>query len=195
MSVPRTHRPGAATTTDASAAAGVSTGSHELPTDAVSSEVSDTQLEYIVYVRLPFPRRGFVNPPQVCWNEQKERHLWRTVMREDRTQPIDWNKLAEDLQVTPLFCMRVISLLINQEQAKLMKAARRPSTFTAPRAGSSTLSPESELLSPSSSIMYEKSQPASTDDPAWELVSSLEECRRAPHNVEPGSVVEWDLDP
>lgn len=65
---------------------------------------------YVVYIRLPFERRGFVDPPQVStvfeskkttgcsggltaeqvdWNDAKERYLWRVLSRSGRSTDLD----------------------------------------------------------------------------------------------------------
>lgn len=33
----------------------------------------------MVYLRLPFKREGFVDPPQVEWDKRKEMWLWKVL--------------------------------------------------------------------------------------------------------------------
>ncbi|KAH0607705.1 uncharacterized protein H6S33_002739 [Morchella sextelata] len=83
---------------------------------------------YVVYIRLPFERNGFVDPPQVDWNDAKERYLWKVLSRAGRSMDIDWNELATDLQVSREFLLQQAAWLYERELSQIQAQMRRAGT-------------------------------------------------------------------
>jgi hypothetical protein len=57
---------------------------------AARTEPKDTN--FTVFIRLPFPRGDFVDPPPVEWNTAKDNALWDILSRPSKGD-IDWKAL------------------------------------------------------------------------------------------------------
>ncbi|KAF8470098.1 hypothetical protein BDZ91DRAFT_719955 [Kalaharituber pfeilii] len=85
----------------------------------------EKEMKYVVYLRLPFPRGAFVDPPQVDWNANKERVLWRILSRTTRNQGIDWNQLAQQFQVSRAFLLQQAAWLYERELSQVRAQMRK----------------------------------------------------------------------
>ncbi|CAJ2503707.1 Uu.00g111010.m01.CDS01 [Anthostomella pinea] len=90
---------------------------------------------YTVFVRLPFPRGDFVDPPLVNWDSSKDEALWGIVSRLSKTE-IDWNEIASKFQVTIDFLIQQAAWLTerhaSQVRAQMRKAAAAAKGSSAP---------------------------------------------------------------
>ncbi|KAJ9155171.1 Autophagy-related protein [Pleurostoma richardsiae] len=86
----------------------------------------DTEPTYTVYVRLPFPRGDFVDPPTIRWDASKDEELWKILSGATKTD-IEWNELATTFQVTVDFLLQQATYLTerhaSQVRAQMRKAA------------------------------------------------------------------------
>ncbi|KAI1408550.1 hypothetical protein F5Y13DRAFT_172244 [Hypoxylon sp. FL1857] len=89
---------------------------------------------YTVFVRLPFPRRDFVDPPPANWDSAKDERLW-SIVSMSRTE-MDLNKVADQFGVTPDFLFQQIAWLTerhtSQIRAQMRKAAAAAKGSSAP---------------------------------------------------------------
>ncbi|KAG0637568.1 hypothetical protein HOY80DRAFT_1050926 [Tuber brumale] len=81
--------------------------------------------KYIVYLRFPFARNGFVDPPQVDWDAGKERYLWKVLSRSNRNTDLDWNALASHLQVSRAFLLQQAAWLYERELSQIQAQMRK----------------------------------------------------------------------
>ncbi|KAH7037246.1 uncharacterized protein B0I36DRAFT_313616 [Microdochium trichocladiopsis] len=79
---------------------------------------------FTVFIRLPFPRGDFVDPPPVNWDSSKDEALWNIVSRVSKTE-IDWNEIADRFQVTVDFLLQQIAWLTERHAAQLRAQMRR----------------------------------------------------------------------
>ncbi|KAI1114733.1 hypothetical protein F5Y14DRAFT_413568 [Nemania sp. NC0429] len=90
---------------------------------------------YTVFIRLPFPRGDFVDPPLVNWESSKDEALWSIVSRLSKTE-IDWNEIAAQFQVTVDFLLQQVAWLTerhaSQVRAQMRKAAAAAKVSPAP---------------------------------------------------------------
>ncbi|KAI0838329.1 hypothetical protein F5Y06DRAFT_296870 [Hypoxylon sp. FL0890] len=90
---------------------------------------------YTVFVRLPFPRGNFVDPPPPNWDSTKDEALWSIVSRLSKTE-IDWNDIANEFGVTADFLFQQIAWLTerhtSQIRAQMRKAAAAAKGSSAP---------------------------------------------------------------
>ncbi|TGJ81163.1 hypothetical protein E0Z10_g7613 [Xylaria hypoxylon] len=98
---------------------------------------------YTVFIRLPFPRRDFVDPPLVNWESSKDEALWSIVSKLSKTE-IDWNEMqaryslliAAKFQVTVDFLLQQVAWLTerhaSQVRAQMRKAAAAAKVSPAP---------------------------------------------------------------
>ncbi|KAL1859749.1 hypothetical protein Daus18300_009471 [Diaporthe australafricana] len=98
----------------------------------------DGDPNYTVYIRLPFPRGDFVDPPPVKWDASKDESLWKILSGVAKTE-IDWVELFE---VTVDFLLQQVTYLTerhaSQVRAQMRKAtaAARSSAAPSPIPGS-----------------------------------------------------------
>lgn len=50
---------------------------------------SDQEKRFTVFIRLPFPRGDFVDPPPVKWDAAKDQRLWDILSRASKGHEID----------------------------------------------------------------------------------------------------------
>ncbi|KAH8662147.1 hypothetical protein BX600DRAFT_465689 [Xylariales sp. PMI_506] len=90
---------------------------------------------YTVFIRLPFPRGEFVDPPPVNWDASKDEALWNVVSGVSKTD-IDWNDIALRFQVTVDFLLQQVAFLTerhtSQVRAQLRRAAAANKSSAAP---------------------------------------------------------------
>ncbi|KAI1379769.1 hypothetical protein F4677DRAFT_407591 [Hypoxylon crocopeplum] len=90
---------------------------------------------YTVFVRLPFPRGDFVDPPPANWDSTKDEALWSIVSRLSKTE-IDWNDIADQFGVTVDFLLQQVAWLTerhaSQVRAQMRKAAAAAKGSSAP---------------------------------------------------------------
>ncbi|EPS37444.1 hypothetical protein H072_8906 [Dactylellina haptotyla CBS 200.50] len=88
-------------------------------------------VRYTVYLRLPFPRNGFVDPPPVDWDASKERSLWKVISKH-RNSELDWNLLAEHYNVSAPFLLQQVAWLYERELSQVRAQLRRVGTVSTP---------------------------------------------------------------
>ncbi|KAI6085296.1 hypothetical protein F4821DRAFT_241200 [Hypoxylon rubiginosum] len=90
---------------------------------------------YTVFVRLPFPRGDFVDPPPANWDSSKDEALWSIVSRLSKTE-IDWSDIAYQFEVTVDFLLQQVAWLTerhaSQVRAQMRKAAAAAKGSSAP---------------------------------------------------------------
>ncbi|KAI1420824.1 hypothetical protein F5Y12DRAFT_787946 [Xylaria sp. FL1777] len=88
---------------------------------------------YTVFIRLPFPRGDFVDPPPVNWEPSKDEALWSIVSKLSKTE-IDCS--AAKFQVTVDFLLQQVAWLTerhaSQVRAQMRKAAAAAKVSPAP---------------------------------------------------------------
>ncbi|OTA54656.1 hypothetical protein K449DRAFT_389117 [Hypoxylon sp. EC38] len=89
---------------------------------------------YTVFVRIPFPRGDFVDPPPANWDSAKDEALW-SIVSLSKTE-IDWNEIANRFEVTADFLFQQIAWLTerhtSQIRAQMRKAAAAAKGSSAP---------------------------------------------------------------
>jgi hypothetical protein len=105
---------------------------------------SNVEDHFTVFIRLPFKRGDFVDPPPVAWSSAKERALWDILSRSPKSNEIDWKTLAERFGVTQPFLLQKASWLyerqLEQVRAQMRRVGNRPSATPSPVPGSATAS-------------------------------------------------------
>ncbi|KAK7972915.1 Autophagy-related 29 [Apiospora saccharicola] len=90
---------------------------------------------YTVFIRLPFARGDFVDPPPVNWDSSKDEALWNIISEVAKTE-IDWNDIATRFQVTVDFLLQQVAFLTerhaSQVRAQMRKAAAVARSSAAP---------------------------------------------------------------
>jgi hypothetical protein len=83
-------------------------------------------VHYTLLIRLPFPRGAFIDPPQVEWDEDKDKKLWRLIAAKPGSggQGIDWAAQADDFGVTEAFLMQQAAWLYERQLRKVKATVR-----------------------------------------------------------------------
>jgi hypothetical protein len=106
---------------------------HHLATTSIMTEVEN---HFTVFVRLPFNRGDFVDPPPVAWSGAKERALWDVISKQSRGNEINWTTLAEQFEVTQPFLLQQAAWLyerqLSQVRAQMRKVGNRQSATPSP---------------------------------------------------------------
>ncbi|KKK14962.1 hypothetical protein P175DRAFT_0531365 [Aspergillus ochraceoroseus IBT 24754] len=105
---------------------------------ATLNQAGDTK--FTVFIRLPFPRGDFVDPPPVEWNAAKDQALWDILSRPSKGNDIDWKALAESFDVTLQFLLQQAAWLydrqLSQVRAQMRKVGTTHSNAPSPAPGS-----------------------------------------------------------
>ncbi|KAB8236970.1 multidomain presynaptic cytomatrix related protein [Aspergillus alliaceus] len=95
---------------------------------------------FTVFIRLPFPRGDFVDPPPAEWNSAKDQALWDLLSRPSKGDDIDWKALAERFGVTLQFLLQQAAWLydrqLSQVRAQMRKVPTTQSSSPSPAPGS-----------------------------------------------------------
>ncbi|KAH6645838.1 hypothetical protein BKA67DRAFT_663721 [Truncatella angustata] len=97
---------------------------------------------YTVFIRLPFPRGDFVDPPAANWDSSKDEALWNIVSEVSKTD-IDWNEIATRFRVTVDFLLQQVNFLTERHTSQVRAQLRRAAAAAkGPSAPSSVPGPE-----------------------------------------------------
>lgn len=98
--------------------------------------------KFTVFLRLPFPRGDFVDPPPVEWDAAKDQALWDVLSRPSKGDDIDWKTLANSFGVTLQFLLQQAAWLydrqLTQVRAQMRKVGTAQSTSPSPMLGSTS---------------------------------------------------------
>lgn len=102
--------------------------------------MADQENHFTVFIRLPFNRGDFVDPPQVSWSVAKERDLWEIISRATKDNEVDWKGLADHFKVTEQFLLQQSAWLyerqLSQVRAQMRRMGNRTSATASPVSGS-----------------------------------------------------------
>lgn len=79
-------------------------------------------MKYTVYVRYPHERDGFVDPPLVDWDPEKEQSLWRALREEEH---FDWQALSSKFHVSERFLLQQAAWLYEHHLRQVKMEIRR----------------------------------------------------------------------
>ncbi|KAF2805341.1 uncharacterized protein BDZ99DRAFT_525044 [Mytilinidion resinicola] len=107
------------------------------------SVLSKPEIHYTAFIRLPFARGDFVDPPQVDWNATKDRALWKIISRSPKTADLDWEDLALKFQVSQAFMLQQAAWLYERHlthvRAQMKKVGGSNTTATGSGGSSHTV--------------------------------------------------------
>ncbi|KAK5047974.1 hypothetical protein LTR84_006164 [Exophiala bonariae] len=80
---------------------------------------------FTVFVRMPYKRGTFVDPPPVVWNTTKEHALWDILSRMAKNSDTDWKSLAEQFEVSERFLLQQAAWLYERNLQQVRAHMRR----------------------------------------------------------------------
>ncbi|KAH0398329.1 hypothetical protein KCU89_g7351, partial [Aureobasidium melanogenum] len=89
------------------------------PSPAYKSAPADSSVHYTCFIRLPFPRGDFVDPPQVDWNSTKDRALWKIISKASNSKELDWEDLSTKFEVSLAFLLQQAAWLYERHFAQM----------------------------------------------------------------------------
>lgn len=99
-------------------------------------DMTDLEDHFTIFIRLPFARGDFVDPPPVDWSAAKERELWEVLSRSSKGHEIDWRGLSQRFKVTEAFLLQQAAWLyerqLSQVRAQMRKMGSRSSNTASP---------------------------------------------------------------
>lgn len=67
---------------------------------------STTKPQYTVFIRLPFPRQDFEDPPPVEWDAVKDKALWKLISTASNSNELNWEELSTRFNVSLSFLLQ-----------------------------------------------------------------------------------------
>ncbi|RFU27056.1 hypothetical protein B7463_g9278, partial [Scytalidium lignicola] len=112
---------------------------------------SQPEPSYTVFVRLPFPRGDFIDPPPVEWDDTKDKALWKILSKASKNSDIDWRELATRFDVSLEFLLQQAAWLYERQlvqvRAQMRKVgASKGSTAPSPIPGSTSENAGGEVM-------------------------------------------------
>lgn len=103
-----------------------------------------SQRHATVYLRFPFARNGFDDPPIDHWNPEKQKLLWRRLSSAESRSEIDWDRLSAELKVSVPFILQQSAWLYQLELDQLRHEMGRVQKWKRSTSHEPTLGPEQE---------------------------------------------------
>ncbi|TVY33140.1 Autophagy-related protein [Lachnellula subtilissima] len=85
--------------------------------------MSSSDPSYIVFIRLPFPRGDFVDPPSVEWDAAKDKALWKILSKASKNSDIDCQ--AAKFEVTLAFLLQQAAWLYERQLLQVRAQMRK----------------------------------------------------------------------
>ncbi|KAH6671675.1 hypothetical protein B0J14DRAFT_594167 [Halenospora varia] len=113
--------------------------------------MSSSDPSYTVFIRLPFPRGDFVDPPSVEWDAGKDKALWKILSKASKNSDIDWSELAAKFEVSLPFLLQQAAWLYERQllqvRAQMRKVgASKGSAAPSPVPGSTSENAGGEMM-------------------------------------------------
>ncbi|KAK4609453.1 Autophagy-related protein 29 [Fulvia fulva] len=94
------------------------------PSSPVREVVKARPPQYTVFIRLPFIRQGFEDPPPVQWDAAKDRKLWK-IISAGKSSDLDWEGLSQDFAVDLQFLLMQAAWLSERHMERMKKQVAR----------------------------------------------------------------------
>ncbi|CAK7273159.1 hypothetical protein SEPCBS119000_005502 [Sporothrix epigloea] len=93
-----------------------------------SAPLPALQPNYTLFIRVPAPRNGFVDPPDVDWNKEKDDALWQVLSRASKND-INWNELSENFAAPVDFLLIQATILTERHVSQVRAQTRKVATL------------------------------------------------------------------
>ncbi|KAN0106082.1 hypothetical protein V8E51_008958 [Hyaloscypha variabilis] len=90
--------------------------------------MSSSEPSYTVFIRLPFPRGDFIDPPAVEWDAAKDKALWKLLSKSPKNTDIDWSELATKFEVSLPFLLQQAAWLYERQLLQVRAQMRKVGT-------------------------------------------------------------------
>ncbi|TIA64551.1 hypothetical protein D6C77_01356 [Aureobasidium pullulans] len=100
------------------------------PSPAYKSAPADSSVHYTCFIRLPFARGDFVDPPQVDWNSTKDRALWKIISKASNSKELDCKSARFDVSLA--FLLQQAAWLYERHFAQMKAQMKKLSPSACP---------------------------------------------------------------
>ncbi|KAK4555423.1 hypothetical protein LTR86_007720 [Recurvomyces mirabilis] len=83
------------------------------------------KVQYTCYIRLPFARGEFLDPPRVEWDAGKDRALWKVVSLASNSKDLDWEDIAARFEVDLPFLLQQAAWLYERHLEGMRKQMQK----------------------------------------------------------------------
>ncbi|EFX04953.1 multidomain presynaptic cytomatrix related protein [Grosmannia clavigera kw1407] len=98
--------------------------------DGKATESTPPPPTFTVYIRVPGPRNGFVDPPDIDWSSEKDDALWKILSGMSKND-IDWQDLAQQFNATVEFLIVQATILTERQVSQVRAQTRRVTSLGA----------------------------------------------------------------
>ncbi|KAK4543438.1 hypothetical protein LTR36_005581 [Oleoguttula mirabilis] len=89
-------------------------------------------VHYTCFIRLPFKRNGFEDPPLVEWDAAKDRALWKWISKTSNSKDLDWEEIAARFDVALPFLLQQAAWLYERHFEGMRKQMQKLGVSQAP---------------------------------------------------------------
>ncbi|KAK5114645.1 hypothetical protein LTR62_002218 [Meristemomyces frigidus] len=102
-------------------------GAPKAPSPRPSPVIAKGKVHYTCFIRLPFPRGDFQDPPAIEWDASKDRALWKVISKSTNTkiQELNWDEVAARFQVDLPFLLQQAAWLYEQHLEGMRKQMQK----------------------------------------------------------------------
>ena len=101
-----------------------------------------TQTHYTVFIRLPFARNGFQDPPPVEWDSVKDKALWKLISKASNSKELDWEGMSARFDVSLSFLLQQAAWLYERHFEGMRAQMKRLGVSSGVPSGTVTPAPE-----------------------------------------------------
>ncbi|WPH01425.1 Hypothetical protein R9X50_00427100 [Acrodontium crateriforme] len=83
------------------------------------------RLHYTAFIRLPFPRGSFEDPPLVAWDAVKDKQLWKLISKASNARELNWEQIADNFGVGLNFLLMQAAWLYERHYEGMKKQMMR----------------------------------------------------------------------
>ena len=84
------------------------------PSTPSASPHQPKEVRYTCFIRLPFKRDGFEDPPAVEWDSIKDKALWKLISKASNSKDLDWEEIAHRFDVSLPFLLQQAAWLYDR---------------------------------------------------------------------------------
>lgn len=88
------------------------------------------RVHYNLIIRLPFPRGDFADPPQIDWDQEKDKKLWSIIANNAKID--NWEELANEFDVPLSFILQQAAWLYQRQMDSVREQMRKVGASNAP---------------------------------------------------------------
>ncbi|KAK4950303.1 hypothetical protein LTR10_011284 [Elasticomyces elasticus] len=90
------------------------------------------RVHYTCFIRLPFPRGDFQDPPPVEWDAVKDKALWKLISKTSNSKDLDWEEIATRFDVGLPFLLQQAAWLYERHFEGMKKQMQKLGVSQAP---------------------------------------------------------------